>query len=149
MRKIPYTFLLIFLLLASCSPGNLTAAPKPSITLEDCALTSPNGNQVDAQCGTLTVPEDRANPDGRQIDLNIAVIPAIKRSSQPDPLFMLAGGPGQSAVEAFPVMIRLINQIHEDRDIVLVDQRGTGESKPLRLLDPAQDESLTAEQAVA
>ncbi|MBL8062852.1 MAG: alpha/beta fold hydrolase [Anaerolineales bacterium] len=111
-------------------------------------LTSSSGNQVDAHCGTLTVPEDRANPDVRQIELNIAVIPAIKRNPQPDALFLLAGGPGQSAIETFPSMISLLNQIHEDRDIVLVDQRGTGKSNPLRCLD-AEDESLNDEQVMA
>jgi pimeloyl-ACP methyl ester carboxylesterase len=102
---------------------------------------------VDAQCGTLTVPEDRSNPGGRQIELNLAVIPAIQRNPEPDPLFLLAGGPGQSAVETFPAMIGMMFNIHEERDIVLVDQRGTGKSNPLRCLDP-EDESLDNEEAL-
>ena len=61
---------------------------------------------------------------------------------------MLAGGPGQSAIEAFPAMISLLFQIHEDRDIVLVDQRGTGKSNPLQCLTP-EDDSLTEEQIFA
>lgn len=149
MRRLYYytsVFLLTFL--ASCGTPNLPVESEPSIALEDCVLTSPSGNQVDAQCGTLTVPEDRANPDGRQIDLNIAVIPAIKRNPEPDPLFLLAGGPGQSAVEAFPAMISLLFRVHEDRDIVLVDQRGTGKSNPLRCLD-TEDDALTEEQVLA
>jgi pimeloyl-ACP methyl ester carboxylesterase len=148
MRRIPLTFLCSLIFLASCSPRNLSAASEASITLEDCALTSPSGNQVDARCGVLVVPEDRDNPAGRQLELNIAVIPAIKRSPQPDPLFLLAGGPGQSAIEAYPAMIPLLFQIHEDRDIVLVDQRGTGKSNPLRCLTP-EDDSLTEEQILA
>ncbi|MCL4272637.1 MAG: alpha/beta hydrolase [Anaerolineales bacterium] len=147
MRRLFYTSLFLLIFLASCSPGNLTAVPASSITLEDCILTSPAGNQLDARCGTLTVPEDRANPDGRQIDLHVAVIPAIKRNSEPDALFPLAGGPGQSAVEAFPSMISLLFQIREERDIVLVDQRGTGKSNPLRCLGP-EDEELTEEQVL-
>jgi pimeloyl-ACP methyl ester carboxylesterase len=147
MRKILILFCsMIFL--ASCLPRNLSAVSEASITLEDCALTSPSGNQVDARCGVLLVPEDRTNPGARQIELNIAVIPAIKRSPQPDPLFMLAGGPGQSAVEAYPAMIPLLFQIHEDRDIILVDQRGTGKSNPLRCLTP-EDDSLSEEQVLA
>lgn len=148
MRRHYYTILLLLTFLASCSPRNLTAVPDSSIKLEDCTLTSPNGDQVDARCGTLTVPEDRANPDGRQIELNVAVIPAIKRNPESDALFLLAGGPGQSAVEAFPAMISLMFQIHEDRDIVLVDQRGTGKSNPLRCLGP-EDDDLTEEQVLA
>ncbi len=146
MRSI--ILLLILVVLAACSPGNLTAIPEPSLALEDCHLISPTGDQVDARCGALTVPEDRADPAGRQIELHVAVIPAIRREPEPDPLFLLAGGPGQSAIETFPAMLNMLYYIHEDRDIVLVDQRGTGKSNPLRCLDP-EDETLTDEQALA
>ena len=128
MRRIFHISLLILTFLASCSPRSLTETPKASITLENCAITSPTGRQFEAKCGTLSVPEDRSNPSGRQIHLNIAVFPAINREPKPDPLFLLAGGPGQSAVEAFPVMLGLLFNIHQERDIVLVDQRGTGKS---------------------
>ena len=104
MRRHYFTILLLLTFLASCSPRNLSAVSDSSIALEDCALTSPAGNQVDARCGTYTVPEDRSNPNGRQIELNVAVIPAIKRKPELDALFLLAGGPGQSAIEAFPAM---------------------------------------------
>lgn len=139
--------LLIALFLSACAPQSSPAAPQPSIPLEKCALVSPRGAQTDARCGVLTIPEDRANPGGRQIALNIAVIPAIKRNPAPDPLFLLAGGPGQSAIEAFPALLPLLYDIHESRDIVLVDQRGTGKSKPLRCLN-MQDQTLTDEQAI-
>jgi pimeloyl-ACP methyl ester carboxylesterase len=141
MQRTLYATFLIFTLLASCSPRNRTATPGESITLEDCALTSPTGNQLDARCGTLTVPEDRANPNARQIELHVAVIPAVKRNPQPDAVFLLAGGPGQAAIETFSAIAPLLFFIHEERDIVLVDQRGTGKSNPLRCLDP-EDESL-------
>ncbi|PKN90577.1 MAG: alpha/beta hydrolase [Chloroflexi bacterium HGW-Chloroflexi-6] len=147
MRQKPIFLLLFSLFLAACAPQSLPAVTLSPLTLEDCALTSPGGQQMDARCGKLSVPEDRANPDGRQITLNLAVIPAIKRTPQPDALFLLAGGPGQSAVEAFPAMLPMLYNIHEDRDIVLVDQRGTGESNPLRCLDD-EDESLTEEQVL-
>ncbi len=140
-------FALLIWLLSACAPQSSHAAPQPAILLEKCALVSPRGTQTDARCGTLTVPEDRANPGGRQISLNIAVIPAIKRNPAPDPLFLLAGGPGQSAIEAFPAMLPLLYDIHESRDIVLVDQRGTGQSNPLRCLNP-EDQTLTDEQAL-
>lgn len=148
MTHKPLTLLIFLsLLLSACAPQNLPSAPQPSIPLEDCALISPRGIQTDARCGTLTVPEDRANPSGRKISLNIAVIPAIKRNPIPDPLFLLAGGPGQSAIETFPALLPLLYDIHESRDIVLVDQRGTGKSNPLRCLDP-EDQTLTDEQAL-
>jgi pimeloyl-ACP methyl ester carboxylesterase len=147
MKRILYPSLLVLIFLVSCSPRNLSAIPDTSLKLEDCALTSSTGNQIDARCGSLTVPEDRSNPAGRKIELHVAVIPAIKRNPAPDALFLLAGGPGQSAIEAFPALISLMFQIHEDRDIVLVDQRGTGKSNPLRCLDP-EDETLDDEQTL-
>ncbi len=148
MRYFTLGSILILTLLASCSPSSLSTDSPKAIPLKDCALTSPSGEQTDAKCGTLSVPEDRSNPNGRKIDLHIAVIPAIKRNPQPDPLFLLAGGPGQSAIETFPVMIPMLFDIHQDRDIVLVDQRGTGKSNPLRCLDP-EDESLDNDEALA
>ena len=148
MRQIFCTSLLFLIFLASCSSQNLPAAPESSLPLEDCALATPLGEQVDARCGTLTVSEDRANPTGRQIDLHIAVVPAVKRNPEPDALFLLAGGPGQSAIETFPLIISLMFQIHQNRDIVLVDQRGTGKSNPLRCLDP-EDESLDDQEVHA
>lgn len=147
MKKLFFLSLLLLITIVSCTAQNQTNVNESSLVLEDCILTSSLGNQVDAKCGVLIVPEDRANPQARTIELHVAVIPAIKRNPQPDPLFLLAGGPGQSAIESFPVMIPLLNQIHEDRDIVLVDQRGTGKSNPLRCLD-AEDENLEPEQAV-
>jgi pimeloyl-ACP methyl ester carboxylesterase len=147
MQRFFYASLLLLTLLASCSPRSLTLTSSSSILLKDCDLTSPSGDQLDARCGTLTVPEDRTKPNGRQIELHLAVIPAIKRDPEPDALFMLAGGPGQSAIETFPAMIALLSQIHQDRDIVLVDQRGTGKSNPLRCLNP-EDESLDEEQVL-
>ncbi|RPJ24800.1 MAG: alpha/beta fold hydrolase, partial [Chloroflexi bacterium] len=105
-------------------------------------------NQVDAECGSLTVVEDPSNPQSRKISLNIAVIRAIKRSPEPDPLFVLAGGPGQAVTEVAPALFNTLFRVHEERDIVLVDQRGTGKSNPLRCLDP-EDETLTDDKAIA
>jgi pimeloyl-ACP methyl ester carboxylesterase len=107
--------------------------------------------QVDTECGSLTVLEDPSDSQSRAISLNIAVVPAIKRSPEPDPLFVLAGGPGQAATEVFPSLYSTLFRIHEERDIVLVDQRGTGESNPLRCIDPEDpaNETLEEEQVVS
>ena len=149
MRRNLFLLFLICLSFMACAPKSATPAAVRSLALTDCVLTSPSGQQIDARCGRLSVPEDRSNPAGRQISLNIALISAVKRKPAPDPLFMLAGGPGQSALEAFPAMLPLLTNIHESRDIVLVDQRGTGGSNPLRCLDPEKVESLTDAQVIA
>jgi pimeloyl-ACP methyl ester carboxylesterase len=131
------------LFLAACATATPAQSPTPTLALEDCSLA---GN-LKAQCGTLAVPEDYAQPQGRTLSLNIAVIPAVSRSPQPDPLFLVAGGPGQAAIEAYPQVFFAFEAINQDRDIVLVDQRGTGESNPLRCFQP-DDERVLDEAAV-
>lgn len=86
---------------------------------------------ADAYCGTLKVFENRESKDGRQIDLNIVVLPALRADAQPDPLFFLAGGPGQGAARLSRAVREMFRRVQNDRDIVLVDQRGTGKSNPL------------------
>lgn len=149
MQKHHYCLLLPVVLLAACATANKSPTVGSSLPLAECVLSSPGSQvQVDARCGSLSVPENPSAPQGRQVVLNIAVVPAIKRVPEPDPLVVLVGGPGQAAVEIFPAMYSTLFRIHESRDIVLVDQRGTGDSNPLRCLDPEQ-EILEEEQIIA
>ena len=127
MRRI-----LAILVLAVLCSGPVTAAPPPALTLTPCRLTHPSQLvAVDAQCGRLAVPEDPAAPNGRQIPLFVARIPAVSERSRPDPLFVLAGGPGLAATTFYTGVAPVFDRIHRDRDIVLVDQRGTGASNAL------------------
>lgn len=98
-----------------------------------CQLTHPAGvATVAAECAALAVPEDPARPDGRRIELAIARVPAISARKAPDPLFILAGGPGAAASEFYAGVAPAFARVSRDRDIVLVDQRGTGHSNALR-----------------
>ena len=123
-RKLVLLMLLLGTLLAACG-GNDADTREPSIALEECRLTG----GVMARCGVLTVAENPDAPDGRAIGLDIAVLPATGSSNvvQADPLFLLAGGPGQSATEAYPLAAYLFEEVNRTCDIVLIDQRGTGE----------------------
>ncbi len=76
-------------------------------------------------------PLDPARPDGVKIDVHYVVVPAMARRKLPDPVFMLAGGPGQSAIALAPTALPLFARLNNRRDIVFVDQRGTGRSAPL------------------
>jgi pimeloyl-ACP methyl ester carboxylesterase len=83
-----------------------------------------------ALCGRYEVFENRATKTGRKIALNIVLLPALAEKPAPDPIFYFAGGPGGAAssyVNA-PFMTRL----RQRRDVVMVDQRGTGDSNPLQ-----------------
>lgn len=135
MRAKIYITILVILIfsLTACVPQAQAdpSGEQAAIPLNDCVLSAPGINPVRAQCGTLTVFEDPQAQSGRTIDLNIAVIKAVSRTPAPDPIFMLAGGPGQAATEAFLPLLSATNRLNFKRDIVLVDQRGTGKSYPL------------------
>jgi len=116
------------------------------IILEDCQLSAPGlATRQAARCGKLTVLENPLDSTSRQIELNLAVIPAVSRSPAPDPLFFLTGGPGQAATESYLPLSSVFDRINQKRDIVLVDQRGTGKSHPLecQALDGSQVEGDT------
>jgi pimeloyl-ACP methyl ester carboxylesterase len=114
-------------LLLSCS-AVLGADEQRSASLEGC---HPAALGVDARCGHVDVPENWAQPAGRHIQLRVVVVPAETRTAAPDPLFVLVGGPGQAATEQGWV-VQYFSFLRGTRDLVLVDQRGTGESNPLR-----------------
>jgi pimeloyl-ACP methyl ester carboxylesterase len=118
------------------------AAPVPrrklgSIVFTPCTLAPQSGvSGVEAQCGTLSVAENPALPRGRRIPLHIAWVPADDNGqTQPDPVLMLAGGPGQAATSSYPQVASAFREILKKRNVILVDQRGTGESNPLACAD--------------
>jgi pimeloyl-ACP methyl ester carboxylesterase len=87
--------------------------------------------QGQARCGTFHVYEDRAGGTGRKIPLNIVILPASGGALEPDPLFTFAGGPGQATTDGAGSNAQRFARIREKRDIVMVDQRGTGGSNGL------------------
>ena len=93
---------------------------EPPIALAPCR---PAGVEEDLRCGTAVVLENRANPRSRELQLDMIVVPARSATPPPDPIFFLVGGPGQSATELLMAVHR--SPYREERDIVLVDQRGT------------------------
>ena len=141
MTKTILILLGLLLALAACG-GAGDEARQPTIPLTACRLEG----GVSAQCGQLLVYEDRAAAAGRQIPIHIAVLPATGSSNVvvDDPLFLLAGGPGQSAIQAYAQVTFLFSDVNRTRDIVLVDQRGTGESNGLNCA-VLEDETLAAD----
>lgn len=125
------------MLIAGCGSD---VASKRSIVLAECRLQN---LATAAQCGELEVPEDRAQPAGRKIKLFVALLLANTLSPKDDPLVILAGGPGQAASSLAAFAARLTD-IRRTRDIVLIDQRGTGRSSPLTCdaFKPRDDEAF-------
>ncbi|HYP54215.1 MAG TPA: alpha/beta fold hydrolase, partial [Pyrinomonadaceae bacterium] len=104
------------------------------------------GTKEQVRCATYEVFENRATRRGRKIALKIVVFPATGRDKEPDPFFYIPGGPGSSATEDAPYIAQDFAKIRERRDLVFVDQRGTGGSNPLNcdnLFDPADLTSYT------
>lgn len=83
----------------------------------------------EAWCREISVPVD--NNDTRNLKLAVVKLPAIRPNPNPDPLFFLAGGPGQSAIATINAVEGSLNSIQKERDIIFVDQRGTGGSNAL------------------
>ena len=112
--------------LSACS-GDTTTHSRATIALSDCRVKNFDGV---ARCATVSVPEDHSQPNGKRIEIFLAVLPSLARRPEPDALFLFAGGPGQAASDQGRVAMAL-NDIRKTRQIVLVDQRGTGKSKTL------------------
>lgn len=117
-----------------------TAEPEPTpasaatFAEAPCPFRLPPG-QVEGptvECGYLTVPENRADPAGREIRLAVAILRHPDGASEPDPIIYLEGGPGGS-----PLEMRMLNidayfgpMFDAQRDIIVFDQRGVGYSEP-------------------
>ena len=130
-----------WILVASTALGAITATLMPCVPahaigkrhgLEICRIA---GVEHDAYCGVTRRALDPNRPQGVQIDVHFVVIPALARNRIQDPVFFFAGGPGQSAIEVAGPVSRMLSRLGNRRDLVFVDQRGTGRSAPLRCAD--------------
>ncbi|MCM2335627.1 MAG: alpha/beta hydrolase, partial [Pseudomonas sp.] len=129
------------LLLAGCTRApapDAAAAPGATrhygdIAFEPCTLANDFSTaSIPAQCARFVVPENPAAPAGRTIALNVAWLVATdEAATAEDPVFFLAGGPGQAATEVWPSLDAAFAEVRKHRHVVLVDQRGTGKSNPL------------------
>src|SRR5690606_11455303 len=88
------------------------------------------GLAAQARCLVFETPEDPARPDGRQVRLRVMRLPSFLAVPAPDPLVILVGGPGQAATEAGLGIAALLSEVRQRREILLVDQRGTGRLSP-------------------
>jgi pimeloyl-ACP methyl ester carboxylesterase len=111
---------------SSVAPG--AGMTRGRIKLDPCNLTSVT---KDAGCAKYEVFEDRAAKSGRKIALNIVVLPALSAKPSADPVFMIAGGPGQGAASVVKIAGDYLIKLRRERDLVFIDQRGTGESNLL------------------
>lgn len=114
----------------SSASGDLTSS---SLDLQPCHI---DNLRQEVLCGRYTVFEDREAGSGRQIDIHLAVMPAVDEDAEPDPLVLFAGGPGQSAISLAPLVRQVFRSVNQKRDLVFIDQRGIGASHPLACEQP-------------
>ena len=96
------------------------------------------GFASEVQCGSLQRPLDPQRANGPQIAVHYVIVPAMARNKQPDAVLLLAGGPGQSAIGVAPGILSLLGRLNYRRDLVFIDQRGTGQSAPLQCPDESR-----------
>ncbi len=114
-------------ILAIFSAATALAAPTIPGTL--CTV---KGSDIQATCGSVSVVENLAKPNGRKLDIHYLVVPARADRKLPDPIFFFAGGPGQSATKLAWISNALFAKTSRRRDVVYIDQRGTGKSNGLQ-----------------
>lgn len=122
-------------------PAVAGAAP-PSQAGRTCHLP---GSEDPLRCLKVKVPLDYAAP-GRTIDIHVTLAPAFRESARPDPLFILAGGPGQAGSDLLPFLDHVFRRVRATRDIVFIDQRGTGLSGKLDCASKPEHEVMTDDQ---
>lgn len=125
-------------LMRKCVPSLLVAGvlalPVPAAAQSEwfsdgrCRLATDSLPAAYGRCGTLAVPLDPAAPDGPAIEIFVARLGAFSAEPRPDPLLLISGGPGQSTVDFYLQMRGAFEAARRDRDLILVDQRGTGRS---------------------
>ena|SRR5579863_10308581 len=110
--------------------GGSAAVPATSSGLPMSACQLPAVTQP-ARCGELSVLEDPERADGRRLSIHFAVVTASSGKALPDPIVVLMGGPGEKAIESAAIYVAKLGALLSDHDLLLVDQRGTGQSAPL------------------
>jgi pimeloyl-ACP methyl ester carboxylesterase len=111
-----------------CGPQDDTRSQSGDAGLE---LTDCGAGVAELECGVLEVEENREAPNGRTLQIAFVVARSSSRSPEPDPVFLLAGGPGQGAATLAPMILHKFQDIRRERDLVFVDVRGTGSSAAL------------------
>lgn len=114
------------------------------LRFEPCELQQPGSSATTAAfCAPFQVPENRADPQARMLDMRVALLKANSNASD-DPVIYLAGGPGQSAIDTWPSVAHAMTSLRRHRHVLLMDQRGTGGSHALRCdALSSMDETLT------
>jgi len=119
----------LIVLAAICATSFASAQ---TLELTDCRISAgPGMSSMKARCGTMLRPLDPSGAVAGEIELRVAVVPALNLTPETDPLVPIAGGPGQGSVQFYAAYAPTFEGVRRNRDILLIDQRGTGESSTM------------------
>ena len=107
------------------------------------------GIEESLRCVTINVPSNYGANGGPAIALHVTVAPSFREGARQDPVFVLAGGPGQAGSDVVPYLNAAFHRARATRDIVLIDQRGTGKSGKLDCDSGGNEEAMSDEPALA
>jgi pimeloyl-ACP methyl ester carboxylesterase len=127
---------------AQTEPAPAPPAPKPRLVRQRLTPCHVPDLPEEVLCGDLSVWENRATASGRKISLHIVVLPARSPDPVPDPIVYLEGGPGEPATSDAPFLAEAMSGLRHERDILLVDQRGTGHSHLLNCPQGGSEDDL-------
>jgi pimeloyl-ACP methyl ester carboxylesterase len=110
----------------------LHSLPAGALDLSDCRISAgPGAPSIAARCGELERPLNPDDPEAGTITLKVAVVAALSLEPETDAFVPIAGGPGGSSIVFYAGWAHAFERVRQERDILLVDQRGTGESAPM------------------
>ena len=119
------------------------AGPEPARAKPEARSCHLPGAEGSLRCVAIPVPSDYAKPDTKHLKIHVTVAPAFREGAKADPLFVLAGGPGQAGSEVILLLPSALKRVRATRDIVFIDQRGTGLSGKLDCEDKPEHETMS------
>lgn len=150
--------LLCLVMLSACQPqtsqddGLAQVRAERAADFEPCqrnSTTQAAALVASSRCLIFMVAENPDEPEGRQIPLQVLLLPALNTEASDDPVVVLAGGPGQAATTLVQ-LAQIFRQVRQDRDIIFMDQRGTGELSPLQCdFEETEENNLSLDEILA
>jgi pimeloyl-ACP methyl ester carboxylesterase len=119
------------------------AMAAPTISARNCHLP---GTEDGLRCFTVPVPLEYGNPKSGELKLHVTVAGSYREAARPDPLFVLAGGPGEAGSDVLPLLSGAFKRARATRDIVFIDQRGTGLSGKLGCASRPEQDTMSDQQ---
>jgi len=133
----------LLLLLLPAAGLAAPAGVRAGVQTRSCHLP---GSEETLRCVSVPVALDHAQAGGAQLALHVTVAPAFRESALSDPLFVLAGGPGEAGSDVLALLANTFRRTRATRDIVFIDQRGTGLSGKLDCETRPAQQAMTEDQ---